>query len=39
MQKISVSIGSHPQNDSTECESHEGVQIFMDMTENNLKEV
>lgn len=39
MQKITMSIGSRPQNDSTECESYEGVQTFMDMTENNLKEV
>ena len=39
MQKIPMSIGSRPQNDSTECESYEGVQTFMDMTENNLKEV
>lgn len=39
MQKIPRSTDSHPQNDSTECESYEGVQIFMDMTENNLKEV
>jgi RNA-directed DNA polymerase len=38
-QKITMSIGSRPQNDSTECESYEGVQTFMDMTENNLKEV
>ena len=39
MQKILRSTDSHPQNDSTECESYEGVQTFMDMTENNLKEV
>lgn len=39
MQKIPRSTDSHPQNDSTECESYEGVQTFMDMTENNLKEV
>ena len=39
MQKIPTSIDSHPQKDSTECESYEGVQTFMDMTENNLKEV
>ena len=39
MQKIPMSSGSRPQNDSTECESYEGVQTFMDMTENNLKEV
>ena len=39
MQKITMSIGSRPQKDSTECESYEGVQTFMDMTENNLKEV
>ena len=39
MQKITVSIGSRPQKNSTECESYEGVQTFMDMTENNLKEV
>ena len=39
MQKIPTSTGSRPQNDSTECESYEGVQTFMDMTENNLKEV
>ena len=39
MQKIPTSIGSRPQKDSTECESYEGVQTFMDMNENNLKEV
>ena len=39
MQKIPMSIDSRPQKDSTECESYEGVQTFMDMTENNLKEV
>ena len=39
MQKIPRSTDSHPQNDSTECESYDGVQTFMDMTENNLKEV
>ena len=39
MQKIPMSIDSHPQKDSTECESYEGVQAFMDMTENDLKEV
>ena len=39
MQKIPMSSDSRPQNDSTECESYEGVQTFMDMTENNLKEV
>ncbi len=39
MQKIPRSTDSHPQNDSTECESYEGVQTFMDMTENNLNEV
>lgn len=39
MQKIPMSSGSRPQKDSTECESYEGVQTFMDMTENNLKEV
>ena len=39
MQKIARSTDSHPQNDSTECESYEGVRTFMDMTENNLKEV
>ena len=39
MQKIPTSIDSHPQKDSTECESYEGVQTFMDMAENNLKEV
>ena len=39
MQKITMSSGSRPQKDSTECESYEGVQTFMDMTENNLKEV
>ena len=39
MQKIPRTTDSHPQKDSTECESYEGVQTFMDMTENNLKEV
>ena len=39
MQKIPMSSDSRPQKDSTECESDEGVQTFMDMTENNLKEV
>ena len=39
MQKITMSSGSRPQKDSTECESYEGVQTFMDMTENNLKEL
>ena len=39
MQKIPRSTDSHPQKDSTECESYEGVQTFMDMAENNLKEV
>ena len=39
MQKIPRTTNSHPQKDSTECESYEGVQTFMDMTENNLKEV
>ena len=39
MQKIPMSSDSRPQNDSTECESYEGVQTCMDMTENNLKEV
>ena len=39
MQKIPMSSDSRPQKDSTECESYEGVQTFMDMTENNLKEV
>ena len=39
MQKITMSSGSRPQKDSTECESYEVVQTFMDMTENNLKEV
>ena len=39
MQKIPMSIDSRPQKDSTACESYEGVQTFMDMTENNLKEV
>ena len=39
MQKIPNRSGSHPQKDSTECESYEGVQTFMDMAENNLKEV
>lgn len=39
MQKISISSGSRPQKNSTECESYEGVQTFMEITENNLKEV
>ena len=39
MQKIPMSSDSRPQKDSTECESYEGVQTFMDMAENNLKEV
>ena len=39
MRKIPMASGSRPQKDSTECESYEGVQTFMDMTENNLKEV
>ena len=39
MQKIPMSIDSRPQKDSTACESYEGVQTFMDMTENNLKAV
>ena len=39
MQKIPMPSGSRPQKDSTECESYEGVQTFMDMAENNLKEV
>lgn len=39
MQKMPMSSDSRPQKDSTECESYEGVQTFMDMTENNLKEV
>ena len=39
MRKIPMPSGSRPQKDSTECESYEGVQTFMDMTENNLKEV
>ena len=39
MQKIPMSIDSRPQKDSTACESYEGVQTFMDMTENNLKEL
>ena len=39
MQKIPMSSDSRPQKDSTECESYEGVQTFMDMTENNLKEL
>ena len=39
MQKIPMSIDSRPQKDSTACESYEGVQTFMCMTENNLKEV
>ena len=39
MQKIPLSNGNRPQKDSTECESYEGVQTCMDMTENNLKEV
>lgn len=39
MQKIPMSIDSRPQKDSTACESYEGVQTFMYMTENNLKEV
>ncbi|HIZ33943.1 MAG TPA: group II intron reverse transcriptase/maturase [Candidatus Bacteroides merdigallinarum] len=34
-----MSSDSRPQKDSTECESYEGVQTFMDMAENNLKEV
>ena len=38
-QKIPVSTGSRPQKDSPECESYEGVQTFMVITENNLKEV
>ena len=32
MQKITMSIDSRPQKDSTECESYEEVQTFMDMT-------
>ena len=32
MQKIPMSSDSRPQNDSTECESYEGVQTFMDMS-------
>lgn len=39
MQKISVLSDSLPQKNSTECEGYEGVQTFMDITENNLKEV
>ena len=39
MQKEPMSSGSRPQKDSTECESYEGVQTFMDMAENKLKEV
>ena len=39
MQKIPMSSDSRPQKDSTACESYEGVQTFMDMAENNLKEV
>ncbi len=39
MQKIPMSSDSRPQKDSTECESYEGLQTFMDITENNLKEV
>ena len=39
MQKIPMSSGSRPQKDSTACESYEGVQTFMYMTENNLKAV
>jgi len=39
MQKISALSDSHPQKNSTECEGYEGVQTFMDITENNLKEV
>ena len=39
MRKIPMSIDSRPQKDSTACESYEGVQTFMDMAENNLKEV
>lgn len=37
MQKIPTSIDSHPQKDSTECESYEGVQTFMDMTETTSR--
>ena len=39
MQKIPMPSGSRPQKESTECESYEGVQTFMYMIENNLKEV
>ncbi len=39
MRKIPMPSGSRPQKDSTECESYEGVQTFMYMAENNLKEV
>jgi group II intron reverse transcriptase/maturase len=39
MQKISSLSDSRPQKNSTECEGYEGVQTFMDITENNLKEV
>lgn len=39
MQKISAPSDSLPQKNSTECEGYEGVQTFMDITENNLKEV
>lgn len=39
MQKISMSSDSRPQKNSTECEGYEGVQTFMEITENNLKEM
>ena len=38
-QKIPVSTGSRPQTDSPECESYEGVQTFMVITAENLKQV
>ena len=34
-----MSIDSRPQKDSTARESYEGARTFMDMAENNLKEV
>ena len=39
MHKILSEDNNYPQNDSTECDSYEGVQTFIGITENHLVEV